>query len=364
MAYAPFNSGPYQGRAIRLGSSRSLKVYRGVRELGSSDPVLIIHDAFDGSGKVNGRTPDTVDNGNTWTTYPSGRDFDVQSGYAALDLNGTATAYIPVSQSAFTIETEIYANSVTSGQFFLHEILTSFDPVTGAKECFRFDRQYFYFRKFDGSTTTDTLIYSHPSILNSVTLESLLEISSSLITYDIKLSGVTLTSGTVTPSYTPQNPGFWMNRYVSSQDCRCLDFKVYTPPVEATRKIVLDFGGVFDNRSGNGAGDNNPVFSKPSTGFSGLLFFAIRSPYGFVFSFNTSADRSSFLASYPSNFGQITYVDTYSNTQMTTQSGWSWTNWDAFGQYRCYINSTSINNFFVPSDGSPLIGQSYTLIAF
>jgi len=71
MAYAPLNIGFSQGRAIRLGSSRSLKVYRGVRELGSSDPVLIIHDGFGGSGGLSGRTPDTVSNGNTWTTYNS-----------------------------------------------------------------------------------------------------------------------------------------------------------------------------------------------------------------------------------------------------------------------------------------------------
>jgi hypothetical protein len=127
--------------------------------------------------------------------------------------------------------------------------------------------------------------------------------------------------------------------------------------------LIWDFGGVFDNRTGNGAGDNNPVFAKPSTGFSGLLYFAIRSPYGFVFSFNTLANQSSFLASYPSNFGQITYVDTYSNTAMTTKPGWSWTVWNVFGEYRLYIYSTSINNFFVPSDGSPLIGESYTLEA-
>jgi len=46
MANTPFNIGPYQGRAIRLGSSRSLKVYRGSLELGSSGDGVAVYDTY------------------------------------------------------------------------------------------------------------------------------------------------------------------------------------------------------------------------------------------------------------------------------------------------------------------------------
>jgi hypothetical protein len=45
--------------------------------------TLIIHDAFNGSGYLDGRTPDTVDNGNTWSTSASG-DYVISSGYAEI----------------------------------------------------------------------------------------------------------------------------------------------------------------------------------------------------------------------------------------------------------------------------------------
>lgn len=43
---------------------------------------LIIHDAFSGSGSIAGRTPDTVDNGNTWSIPETGVGISVTSGYA------------------------------------------------------------------------------------------------------------------------------------------------------------------------------------------------------------------------------------------------------------------------------------------
>ena len=358
MANAPFNIGPYQGRAIRLGSSRSLKVYRGSRELGSSDLALTIHDAFSGSGSVAGRTPDTVDNGETWTLQ--GSTYSVQSGYLYLSANSSAygTTVINTQSNTFRLEatTQGGASSFRHGLVYMRNIAGAETEKLQLNDANTLLKQYIT----SGGVLQNTTLATGLGLSSGVDINWVVEVNPSSVSYELSTGGSTIASGTYSPSQTPNYAGF----HSRTEDAICSDFKVYTPPVEATRKIVLDFGGIFDGRSGNGAGDGNPVFTKPSTGLSGLLNFNIRSPYGFVFSFNTSADQSSFLASYPSNFGQITYVDTYSNTEMTTQSGWSWTIWNVFGEYRCYINSTSINNFFVPSDGSPLIGESYTLIGF
>ena len=46
---------------------------------GAAAPSLVIHDEFNGTGGLSGRTPDAVDNGNTWT-IESGTSYTVTGG--------------------------------------------------------------------------------------------------------------------------------------------------------------------------------------------------------------------------------------------------------------------------------------------
>jgi hypothetical protein len=370
MAYAPFNSGPYQGRAIRLGSSRSLKMYRGSRELGSSDPVLIIHDAFGGSGSMDGRTPDTVNNGNTWFTPQSGVSYGVTGGYSYKTAYGSLpyedNIVIDVGTSNYTIEM-----SGRCADQFLAGVGIWVDGTGGTGEGiyprWRNTQQRFLITEIVGGTATAIADKTNLGILDDRVL--IAEVSGTTLTASLYNSTKTaltwkhvvdLSSSSVTPTtyVSFQSAG---NTY--SAPPLAYDFKVYTPPVEATSKIVWDFNGVYDSPFGAGAADIDPVFRHPSVRFSGLVFFVYRHVYGLMFGFDTSANRSAFLASYPNNFGKLQYRDTFSNVVMTTKPNWTWTLWNYGGTYRCYIPYTSINNWYA-TGSADLPGESYTLIAF
>jgi len=333
-----------------------LKVYRGVRELGSTDPVLIIHDGFGGSGYLDGRTPDTVDNGNTWSSSGS-TDWPITSGYV-YKQSGDYTAQIDPGTTRFLLEVETLVTTVRQ-----HGISLRFDgPTSNQTQLYlSFNMtQFGLFERVNG-TNHNTILHSGISVPTNSMLYWSVDVNRTAVDYSLSDSSGVICSGSTTMLNTPDQVGlFHIN---TSAQTQTHDFKVYTPPVEATRKIVWDFGGVYDSEFGAGAADGNPTFRVPSVGFSGLVYFGYRQGYGLMFVFDTSANRSAFLASYPNNFGKLQYRDTFSNVDMTTKPNWTWTLWDFGGTYRCYVPHASINNWVAPYP-SDLPGESYSLIAF
>ena len=220
MAYAPFNIGFSQGRAIRLGSSRSLKVYRGSRELGSSDPILTIHDAFGGSGYLDGRTPDTVDNGNTWSTSVA-TGWPVSSGYTYY-TSGDLAALIDPGTSVYQIVAETYTTATLQ-----HGIWLRFDGPTIERSTIFLNSTMTLLQTFErvGGTNYVTTLATGLSGLTNQTLTWTLDVNGTSVDYDFSASGSSIASGTWSMLNTPADIGpFHAN---TGTAVRTLDFKVY-----------------------------------------------------------------------------------------------------------------------------------------
>jgi hypothetical protein len=355
MAYAPFNIGFSQGRAIRLGSSRSLKVYRGVRELGSSDPVLIIHDAFGGSGSMDGRTPDTVNNGNTWFTPQSGVSYGVTGGYSYKTAYGSLpyedNIVIDVGTSNYTIEM-----SGRCADQFLAGVGIWVDGTGGTGEGiyprWRNTQQRFLITEIVGGTATAIADKTNLGILDDRVL--IAEVSGTTLTASLYNSTKTaltwkhvvdLSSSSVTPT-----------TYVSFQSAGntvsapplAYDFKVYTPPVEATRKINWDTyeDGIWEVTGFAAATTTNATsqtqikasstFTMPSEGFYNT---AVRSRYH---SDSTNATAPPYVAIWDVS-ASAWYVQQYARSFGTT------------GAYIWQYGTTVYGGTFTPVDGQDYV---------
>jgi len=209
-----------------------------VQFIPASGPTLIIHDAFGGTGGLSGRTPDTVDNGNTWTTY-NGETYTVGSGHV-IASNDTSdfskSADIDVGTSTYTLKCLYTANGSTSSRCGATIAVSN---ATDSNETFaKFDRSSGGFRCVEYSSGS-ALVTNFGSIPTVGNLLIVLDVSGASVNYSVFDSTETTThiSGSHTLSVAATNR-CGINSVDSSG--RVLDFKVYTPPVVATRKVDWD----------------------------------------------------------------------------------------------------------------------------
>ncbi len=124
--------------------------------------------------------------------------------------------------------------------------------------------------------------------------------------------------------------------------------------------VTLDVSGTLSSQFGNGARDLSPTVTLPSGG-GGIDFVALRGDgtpaWGVVLGFNSAADRTVFLASYPDDFAQLTWRDSLNNVDMTTTSGWSY---ETSNSSRLYIRSDQWSNWTGASWPS-LLNATFTL---
>jgi len=111
--YQKVNESPIVWRRVRSGQSFVAEPYS----------TLFIHDRFDGSGTIVSRTPDTVDNGNSWSVPEASVSINVTSGYAYRSSKGSGSSPDPYYDSAIIdlgtsapFKIEALIKSTTQGQ--------------------------------------------------------------------------------------------------------------------------------------------------------------------------------------------------------------------------------------------------------
>ena len=192
--------------------------------------TLIIHDAFNGTGYLDGRTPDTVDNGNTWSTSASG-DYVISSGYAESAV-GIVNKYglIQVGSANARIEMESRADWVYTAQNYYQGLSWHNDTTAGTVGLLRLD----YNRLLKIENGINTVLATSPTQNpRNTPIYWDVQISPSSISYDITYSGGTIYSGSFTPSVLP-SASVPMGLYTyrshppSGGPTYISDFKVYT----------------------------------------------------------------------------------------------------------------------------------------
>jgi len=185
---------------------------------------LTIHDAFTGSGSLAGRTPDTVDNGDTWATYNS-ETYSISSGAfnaindssdfsktADLDINTTKYRLVaivqPSSSSLWRCGLTFAITNTADGS----ETFAKFDASSGVR-----------FVEYDGGVAS---VYVKGSVATYSTYMLILDVDGSDVNYEVKTSdGVTsLLSGSHTISV-PTSTRVGINSVDANG--KVLDFKVY-----------------------------------------------------------------------------------------------------------------------------------------
>jgi len=191
-----------------------------VQFIPASGPTLIIHDAFGGSGYLDGRTPDTVDNGNTWSTSVA-TGWPVSSGYTYY-ASGDLAALIDPSTSVFQIVAETYA--AATGQ---HGIWLRFDGPTIERSTIFLNSNMTLLQTFErvGGTNYVTTLASGLSGLTNQTLTWTLDVNGTSVDYDLSASGSSVSSGSWTMYNSPDTIGPFHATVGTA--IRTLDFKVY-----------------------------------------------------------------------------------------------------------------------------------------
>jgi hypothetical protein len=196
-----------------------------VQFIPASGPTLIIHDAFSGSGSATGRTPDTVDNGQTWQTSGT---WTVGSGYLTSWTNsGTHYCAIDTQTSSFTLEAISQGDDTGGTSDFRHGLYWHYDTSTGEfGRLILNDDANLVHQEHDGTTfTVNTGVDTFSPIANNTDITWSMVCTASSISWSISVGGSEVSAGSVTPSVSPSLAGFWQ-RYANT--ARCLDFKVYT----------------------------------------------------------------------------------------------------------------------------------------
>jgi hypothetical protein len=190
--------------------------------------TLIIHDAFNGSGYLDGRTPDTVDNGNTWSTSAPG-DYVISSGYAEI-ASGIINKYglIHIGSANARIEMESQGDWIYTSLTYMQGVCWHNDTTAGTFGLLRLSRNNLV--KIENGVTTVLATYLYGPRNTPIYWD--VEISPSSISYELTYSGGTIYSGSFTPSVLPSasvpmglytyqsHPPSGGHTYVS-------DFKVY-----------------------------------------------------------------------------------------------------------------------------------------
>ena len=191
----------------------------------STGQSLVIHDAFGGSGALSGRTPDTVDNGNTWTTF-SGQTYTVGSGYVSASNNTSdfsKVAELDANATTYEFRSEWTANSTASWSCGPCVAVT--DGTNGSETFAKFDYvNGFRCVEYNNGSASVTSLSSTFTVSNPFVV--VLEVSGTSVDYTVTSDdgSVTYTSGTHTLSLTSTSS---VGVNLVSSSARCHDFKVY-----------------------------------------------------------------------------------------------------------------------------------------
>ena len=187
----------------------------------STGPSLVIHDAFGGTGYVEGRTPDTVNNGNTWITGGS-TAWSVSSGYAYM---GTATyrAMINPNATTYTVEVETYTTATQA-----HGIWFRYDgDAANIRSTIFLNSTMTALTIFErvGSSNVSSTLVSGLSGLTNTALYWSFEVDGTSVTYDLSTSSGSVASGSTTLQNSTSNIGVFHNN--TGTAIQTHDFKVY-----------------------------------------------------------------------------------------------------------------------------------------
>ena len=197
-----------------------------VQFIPASGPTLIIHDAFGGSGGLNGRTPDTIDNGNTWSTADT---WTVQSGYVWWQAGAASDSYATIdpSSTSFSMEVDTY---LVNGRN--HGIVTHFQGASSNRSYFRWVfygspvRAEFRLIEIVGAITYSTLLANPVYLPFGSTFQQNYVCNGSSVDYEVISGGSTLISGSTSVRNTTDIAGFYAA--AKTTHLRFEDLKVYT----------------------------------------------------------------------------------------------------------------------------------------
>lgn len=189
----------------------------------AAGPSLIIHDAFSGSGSPSGRTPDTVDNGNTWTIVEG--DWTVTSGYLRPQ---SAPNRLVIDAAATPRQITVTTQASTSGTNVRHGIVFNYDATSTAYEMlyFRSSTSLYHSLHNGSGIFTESQVDTFPAISASTDLDWVIDVSSSSVDWSISTGGSEFSSGSVSPTYSGTSVGCW-SRYAPNEN-RFFNFKVYS----------------------------------------------------------------------------------------------------------------------------------------
>ena len=186
---------------------------------------LVIHDEFSGTGGLSGRTPDTVDNGNTWTVE-SGTSYTVTGGVTYAISGSNSPVSIDCGASTYDIELIGRCSTATRTR---HGVITHYTDGNNYAGFYVEATNIMYKREVVGGSVTNT------SIATGVTLDSnteyLWSVSISGTSYSVNIErasdGANQTgplTGSVSLSASSKCGMFWL---VDGFDMYITDFKVY-----------------------------------------------------------------------------------------------------------------------------------------
>jgi hypothetical protein len=187
----------------------------------STGQRLIIHDQFSGSGNLEGRTPDTVDNGNTWDTGGA-TAWDVSSGYAYMSST-TYRAMIDPGTTTYRVEWESKTTQARAhGIWFRYDggatnIRSTLFLNTSQSQLSLFE--------YDGSSNSSQTLHGGLSGLVNTPLYWVVDVDGSSISYDLSTSSGSVASGTTTLQNSLGSVGVYHNNNGTSIQTH--DFKVY-----------------------------------------------------------------------------------------------------------------------------------------
>ena len=182
---------------------------------------LIIHDAFGGTGYVQGRTPDTVDNGNTWVTGTA-TGWPVTNGYAYTSSLDYA-AMIDPGTTTYRVEYESKTTSVKQ-----HGLWFRYDrDAANLRSTLYLDYSMTKLQFFEdiGASNVGTDLHTGLSGLNNTPIYWTVEVDGTSISYDLSTSSGSFASGTHTMVNSPAEVGMFHNS--NNNTLQSHDFKVY-----------------------------------------------------------------------------------------------------------------------------------------
>ena len=181
---------------------------------------LIIHDAFGGSGYLEGRSPDTVDNGSTWVTGGA-TAWAVQSGYAYM-ASATYKAMIDQGTTTYRVEYESYTTSNNQ-----HGLGFRYDGPTSTRSTIFLNSNMTKLQSFErvGSINVVTDLATGLSGLVNQSLYWTFDVNGSSITYDLSDGSGSVASGTTTLQNSIGLVGLF--HAGTGISVRSQDFKVY-----------------------------------------------------------------------------------------------------------------------------------------